>query len=48
MTSPPVKVEKVGSFLLITLNQPEIRNPLGPEVTAALADALTGAEPDDR
>ena len=48
MKSVPVRIEWVGGFLLLTLNQPEIRNPLGPEVTAALADALTGAEPDDR
>lgn len=47
MTRSPVKVERVGSFLLLTLNQPEIRNPLGPEVTAAMADALTAVEGDD-
>ena len=47
MTSSPVKVERVGGFLLLTLNQPEIRNPLGPEVTAAMADALTEAEGDE-
>lgn len=47
MTRAPVRVERVGGFLLLTLNQPEVRNPLGPEVTAAMADALTEAEYDD-
>ena len=44
MTSGPVKVDHVDCFLLLTLNQPEILNPLGPEVTAALGAALTAAE----
>lgn len=39
-----VKVECVGAFLLITFNQPDIRNPLSPEVVSALANALTAAE----
>lgn len=41
-----LRVEDVGAFKLITFNQPEIRNPLGPEVVSALAAALTVAEED--
>jgi len=36
----PLKVERIGDFQLLTLNQPEQRNPLGPEVVAALGEAL--------
>ncbi|MCK9284123.1 MAG: enoyl-CoA hydratase-related protein [Rhodocyclaceae bacterium] len=43
---PIVRVERVGAFQLITFNQPEIRNPLGPEVVDALTAALTAAEAD--
>ncbi|MFA7268321.1 MAG: enoyl-CoA hydratase-related protein [Sterolibacterium sp.] len=46
MTETVLKTERVGAFLLITFNQPEIRNPLGPDVVSALAEALTAAETD--
>lgn len=39
-------VERVGAFQLITFNQPEMRNPLGPEVVNALSAALTAAATD--
>lgn len=39
-------VERIGAFSLITLNQPEMRNPLGPEVVAGLSAALADAEGD--
>ncbi len=40
----PVKVEQVGAFQLITFNQPDMRNPLSPEVVGLLEEALTLAE----
>lgn len=42
----PVEVECYEGFLLITFNQPEMRNPLGPEVVSALTEAITRAEND--
>jgi len=42
----PLRVERIGDFQLITFNQPELRNPLGPEVVAALEAALDTAEGD--
>ena len=41
-----LKVERVGAFGLITFNQPEMRNPLGPEIVAGLLEALSNAEAD--
>jgi len=46
VAAPALKVERVGAFLLVTFNQPEMRNPLGPEVVAGLAAALDTAEAD--
>jgi len=43
MQDAPLRAERAGAFLLITFNQPAMRNPLGPEVVAALADALAAA-----
>lgn len=42
-----LKVERVGAFLLLTFNQPEMRNPLSPEVVNALASAVADAEADE-
>ena len=44
ITSSPLHEENIEGFLLLTFNQPEARNPLGPEVVAALTAALDRAE----
>ncbi len=41
-----LRVEHVGAFMLITFNQPEMHNPLSPEVVSALGSALAEAESD--
>lgn len=42
-----LRVERAGAFLLVTFNQPQMRNPLGPEMVAALTQALGAAERDE-
>ena len=42
----PIHEKNVAGFLLLTFNQPEIRNPLGSEVVAALANAVDRAQND--
>ena len=44
--APALRIERIGAFLLVTFNQPEQRNPLGPEVVAGLYQALDTAEAD--
>ena len=44
--APAIRIERIGAFLLVTFNQPEQRNPLGPEVVAGLYQALDTAEAD--
>ena len=39
--------ERVGFVLVLTLNRPEVRNALNPELMKALSDALRGAMDDD-
>jgi isohexenylglutaconyl-CoA hydratase len=45
-TASPVQEENIQDFLLLSFNQPEARNPLGPEVIAALTSAIDRAEAD--
>jgi len=42
----PIHQETVAGCLLLTFNQPDIRNPLGPEVIAALTKAIDRAQSD--
>ena len=44
--APALRIERIGAFLLVTFNQPEQRNPLGPEVVAGLYQALDTADAD--
>lgn len=39
-------VNQAGAFLVLTFNQPRMRNPLGPEVVQALSEALSKAQDD--
>ena len=41
-----IQQETIAGFLLLTFNQPDIRNPLGPNVVAALSSAIDQASLD--
>lgn len=42
----PVYADPIGSFLFVTLNQPAIRNPLGPEIVEEIQRMLDTAQED--
>ena len=47
MTRPHLLTERLGGVALLTLNRPEARNAISPQMACLLADALTEAAADD-
>jgi enoyl-CoA hydratase/carnithine racemase len=47
MSEAPVLVERAGAVARLTLNRPERRNALDPELARALADAIRGQSDDE-
>ncbi|WP_260348125.1 enoyl-CoA hydratase-related protein [Alloyangia mangrovi] len=47
MSAPHLLEERRGPVLLLTLNRPEVRNAISPEMACRLADAFVAFDADD-